>query len=102
MQRRYKKIINLSFVQVERPEGTIVDIESRARKLKVLSKLIASNNNNNSNSKKAKGSVKAGWQMLRERRSGAPGKVRVFYERKDPNIRYFVTKLCIVAIYALF
>ena len=58
------------FVQVERPEGTIVDIESRARKLKVLSKLIASNNNNNSNSKKAKGSVKAGWQMLRERRKG--------------------------------
>ena len=58
MQRRYKKIINLSFVQVERPEGTIVDLESRARKLKVLSKLIASNNNNNNNSKKAKGSVK--------------------------------------------
>ena len=26
-----------------------------------------------------------GWQMLRERRSGAPRKVRVFYERKDPQ-----------------
>ena len=41
----------------------------------------------------------AGWQMLRERMSGAHRKVRVFYER---NIRYFVAKLSIVVIYALF
>ena len=27
--------------------------------------------------------LKAGWQKLRERGSGAPRKVRVFYERKD-------------------
>ena len=39
MQPRHIKYLSmhLSFVQVERPEGTIVDIESRARKLKVLS-----------------------------------------------------------------
>ena len=30
-----------------------------------------------------------GWQMLRERRSGAPRKVRVFYERKDPQHTLF-------------
>ena len=40
---------------------------------------------------------KAGWQMLGERGSGAPRQVRVFYD-----IRYFVTKLGIAAIYALF
>ena len=34
--------------------------------------------------------------------SGAHQKVRIFYERKDPQIRYFVAKLSIVAIYALF
>ena len=40
----------------------------------------------------------SGWHMLHERASGAHRKVRVFYERKDPQ-RYFVAKLSIVAIY---
>ena len=31
----------------------------------------------------------AGWQMLGERGSGAPRKVRVFYERKDPQHTLF-------------
>ena len=30
-----------------------------------------------------------GWQMLRERGKGAPQKVRVFYERKDPQHTLF-------------
>ena len=34
----------------------------------------------------------SGWQMLRERRSGAPRKVRVFYERKDPQQTLFCGK----------
>ena len=33
--------------------------------------------------------LSAGWQMLRERRSGAPRKVRVFYERKGPQHTLF-------------
>ena len=32
----YTSNASLIFLQVERPEGSIVDIESRARKLKVL------------------------------------------------------------------
>ena len=39
-----------------------------------------------------------GWQMLRYRSTGGTRKVRV----RTPNIRYFVAKLSIVAIYALF
>ena len=37
---------------------------------------------------------------MRERASSAHRKVRVFYKRKGPDIRYFVAKLSIVAIYA--
>ena len=39
---------------------------------------------------------------MRARRSGAPLKVRVFYERRTPYIRYFVAKPSIVAIYSVF
>ena len=45
-------------------------------------------------------SYNPGWQILRNRTTGGARKVRVFYERKNPNIRYFVAKLSIVAIYA--
>ena len=40
--------------------------------------------------------------MLGNRRKGGGRKVRIFYERKAPNICYFVAKLSYVAIYALF
>ena len=47
--------------------------------------------------------IKPGYKMLRDRSTGGRRKVRVFYERKDPqHLPYFVAKVNIVAIYALF
>ena len=45
----------------------------------------------------------SGWQMLRDRRTGGPRKVRVFYERKDPQHTLFCrSEFSFVAIYSLF
>ena len=46
--------------------------------------------------------IMTGWHMLREHASGAHRKVRVFYERKDPQHTLFCRETCIIAIYALF